>query len=244
MNLNDFASVNTLYQHYNKGSKCLNTLIAYLCGLEDDSWDRAGKTIKEKSSWYMESYPVILDCFAKTRDNLQKSNDMTSQVIRSSLVGSWVPTILKPKFTPAKIEAYCKVTSELTDKKIDGIIVEEGKLTIKDGNIKFEIFEILKATKPLVSRSETSYTPNIPAVSKLLHFDLPALFPILDKNVAEELYSVSNPSKSDYCKYFNEIVGLVSDKIWEEKIAPVAKDAGVTELRLIDCVIFMAKVAI
>ena len=99
----------------------VNALRKHLEDLLQHAWDSAFKSVEERTTWYMKSYPVFVEYFASSFDNLTEPE----QIVRSSLVSAWVAKILKPDFGSTAIATYKSAVGCGIGRKISDIITTQ-----------------------------------------------------------------------------------------------------------------------
>ena len=123
----------------------------------------------ESKSTYNFSYPYLLNYF----DRIKK--DSTSQwlICGSSMVYSWMPTILNFNFEQGRIDHATNSLKEI-------------KKLVNNKPFDFNRFE------PLLNPIVTVINNSIVGVSKFLHFSYPEIFPIWDSRVERAFSGVAN----------------------------------------------------
>ena len=170
--------------------------------------------------WYHASYPVILNSFGSSaRRNAPAPASCLDQRLRSLLVGSWVARILKPTFGQPELEKY----SQETEQARSG--------TLREFSVS-RLDVICHAANRLLN---TGDEPRLPTVSKLLHFDMPLVFPILDTYVANNLSL--KPNVDSYKRYVTCLQELAGSQLWVA-LDGIAKQAQVPVLRVVDTIVF------
>jgi len=138
------------------------------------------------------------------------------------LVSSWVATILTPQFSSADVSHYVEATSAFRSQR---------SVSNPDG-----LSSIWTLANKLVNEGTAA---NVATVSKLLHFDMPLVFPMLDRRVARKLGLSVPPSFNDYKDYIECLISLQANypTLWNS-IVVNAGAASVPPLRIIDAILF------
>ena len=148
----------------------------------------------ESKSTYNFSYPYLLNYF----DRIKK--DSTSQwlICGSSMVYSWMPTILNFNFEQGRIDHATNSLKEI-------------KKLVNNKPFDFNRFE------PLLNPIVTVINNSIVGVSKFLHFSYPEIFPIWDSRVERAFSGKPNnyhqvKSIKNYIQYSKSIHKVVDEK--------------------------------
>ena len=178
----------------------------------------AKQRIAGKSDWYHQSYPAILRVFAQTA-----VPTLEDQVIRNLLVSAWVAKILKPQPEQQMLDCYLDAAADVRQ-----------QTTVE----KIDIGTLRKIRSAGNRLLNSGSGPNIATVSKLLHFDMPRAFPILDGRVAERI-GISNMNTKSYSAYIDCLGAIRIDNpnTWTT-VEDLAQSLGVPPLRVVDTCLF------
>jgi len=171
--------------------------------------------------WYRNSYPLIINEYVNTRCNVDDDD-----------------TIKQYNFTKRIAYVYSWLGNANTcNLEIDNI----NKLIELENNFNNEINgELIESYVNKLSLLLNGTSKNrIASISKYLHFAHPSIFPILDSRVSAALNLNNNISLQSFIDYCNAIrTCLQQENEIIHLINTLANDKGVSNVRIIDVVLF------
>lgn len=201
----------------------------------------------EKSRWYYASYPVILTRYEQTK-NLPIQE---CWIERIAWVYSWIGQIPAGGLDREAMYALSEIESRFAEATLQNIDVESytgSTFPELQGETLFSSFGegdpvpikefVILADKIL--QVSGSWSTTLSTSTKLLHFTFPGLFPIYDSNISNLLFGGKT---RDYKQYHAYIMAM-REFIMTSELMPVikreAKSEGITEVRLLEMLLFIA----
>ncbi len=240
--------MNKYNDYYNKVKSVLNKNVTAETSLKIINKNKSilpSEDQKNKLYWYYKSYNVFLKLFNST---LGKTN-LEEWIKRVSCIYSWIAGIPRTNFeseiinklnelenTCSKFKLWeltsmswsvCKIHKEKELKYTDIILRD-----FKKPQLIIQYF--LKLACKLLNNSE-GWDLSIASASKLLHFMLPKLFPILDTKVCQMLFGNKHYSYNKYYVYISALKNFLDNN---SEIVIIANKNDMSPLRLVDIVLF------
>ena len=160
--------------------------------------------------WYDASYQPILRAFESTRDD-----SLDSWAIRVALTFSWLPTVPRWTYRRQACERLLRLEQTFLGLQLGELNVSQDVYRFADrahhederllmlessGGLKLNVIDALNAARDLLY-AVPGPTSRIASITKLLHFSMPALLPILDRNIAKLLFGTSLPTDTHYLAF-------------------------------------------
>jgi hypothetical protein len=203
-----------------------------------------------KEKWYQISYPSIIRYFYETRGK----TSINEAVLRIACVSSWIPAILKSDFHEESIKkiAYfenlysnCNLWEIGSESYLGGMHQKGlGKyhgsriFPIQSDNCPYLLKDYLEPIANILNSSDR-WENTISTTSKYLHFMLPDLFPIFDKNVCKILFDSEINNEIKYSRYIFALQDVLNRKTF---VLNYAKDHNISPLKVIDNILFHVEI--
>lgn len=214
--------------------------------------DSTLKDANDRSFWYRKSYKVYISRFAELRKNNKKED---AWIERVGMVYSWIKKI---PVAMLDFEAIQELAA-LEDQLYQSSIVSIGHESYQGGQgnpikLKYHgdrifgtrdippipIDHFIHLANRIINTGRNSV--NLPTTSKLLHFLLPSLFPILDQHVANTVFGAQkNLNINYYREYIFSIQDYLIDGEHRELLISQAKDHQRSSLYILDQILFMQR---
>lgn len=203
----------------------------------------------DRGFWYSKSYPVILHRFKETR---AFNNSEEAWIERAALVFAWVARIpalrldRKSMFQLADLENVfhaSKLWEVGTESYLGGL--NDPIIGIHHGERIFGaafgippvlIKQFVQLANAIINYGDQRL--NFATTTKMLHFMLPELFPIFDKQICKAVFG--SDRIEDYYKYHAYIFALqdyLNDEAAAEPLFQYARQYNLSPLRIVDLIV-------
>ena len=188
-------------------------------------------------AWYAVSYKPILVLFDQTRsiDAENPTALQTAWAQRKAMVASWLRGIPKTGLDRAAAGRLLRCELTLVGATLADDAFPEIDATIQRVDPGFPLRHLLGEANCVLNRTKTV---RLASSTKLLHFMLPELVPIIDTNVSQNLFGEETPSLGRYLEYVGLLRAYLREGEHREVLFELARQHGVSPVRLVDSFLF------
>ncbi|WP_077622359.1 hypothetical protein [Sediminibacillus massiliensis] len=227
--------------YYNKAFQSLQSL------LTDENIDKSIENYKSKqeytednprdrTSWYHESYPLIIATFNNTRGQQQKGR----WVARLALTSSWVPTIPTPALEEQAMTELSRLEMKYFNRKLEEINVgeQEEEKYFDIGNAEPIMLKVFLQLADRIVNGGGNWDRSISSTTKVLHFMCPGLFPMFDGNINQIIYGNKSFNYPKYHGYVFALREFLQTSSQTGKIKKLAEKEQLSLIRMTDILLF------
>lgn len=215
------------------GGKRLSKLIAAGCAKASPANPEGAST----DAWYAVSYQPILALFAQTRsvDAAAPAAVEAAWAQRKAMVSSWLRGIPKTGIDSAAAKRLLDFERKLANATLADDVFPDIGLAPGEGDPVFPLRHLLGEANRVLNRSASV---RLASSTKLLHFMLPELVPIIDTNVSQNLFDKKEPTVAQYLEYVRLLRAYLREGEHRHEILKLAAERGVSPVRLVDTFVF------